>query len=334
MAANDYTKRTSKEIDFGDGNNLRDSLDDGNITEQELATGQDSMSEVPTDAAMEQLDADSILQKYKSDIDRFSSSKIILTLSLIMLVLSVMMASIAQDISVKYYTYSLIGIAVSVVGLIYSNPARKETDIINNIVADFKIIERYSVMSSEMDVPPIYKRLLSFKHRPAESCNYNGLQRTAIRMGDSVVYSAQTFAYYIGGTGKYAKVHNLYDCECHDYKMPNPYADGVLVCKGSMPNVIKPNLYVDGKYRFYYINEEKNDSDLEHVTRLMDRLSEQLNDKDFALFYDSGELHLIVKDPNGGGGGLTMESAKETVINTVNLFLQRIQIAKILSEQN
>ena len=114
MAANDYTKRTSKEIDFGDGNNLRDSLDDGNITEQELATGQDSMSEVPTDAAMEQLDADSILQKYKSDIDRFSSSKIILTLSLIMLVLSVMMASIAQDISVKYYTYSLIGIAVSV----------------------------------------------------------------------------------------------------------------------------------------------------------------------------------------------------------------------------
>ena len=83
-----------------------------------------------------------------------------------------------------------------------------------------------------------------------------------------------------------------------------------------------------------YLNEEINDSDLEHMTRLMDRLSEQLIDKNFALFYDSGALHLIVADPNEDGGGLGYQSAKETIRSTANLFLQRIQIAKILSEQN
>lgn len=63
----------------------------------------------------------------------------------------------------------------------------------------------------------------------------------------------------------------------------------------------------------------------------MDRLSEHLKDKNFALFYDSGALHLIVTDPNQNKGGIGFGSTKEKVKNIVNLFTQRIKIAEILT---
>ena len=335
MAANDYSRRSSKEIDFGDGNyhddsDIRDSHDDSNLTEQELAAEQDNVPEPPTATTDGLPDADSILRKYQNDIEKFTSAKTISKLSLIALGLSLFVAAAAQEHSVQVFTFSLIIAAISFAGIIYANTARKETDIINSIIADFKVIEKYSESSSGRGVLPIYKQIFKFNRRPAENCDYSTTELTAIKMGDNVVYATKTHAYFVTGSYKHPHFNDIFFCECHDYTMHNPYADGILVCKGPML-VIKPNLYVDGKYRFYYLNEEKNDSDLEHVTRLMDRLSEHLKDKNFALFYDSGALHLIVTDPNQNKGGIGFGSTKEKVKNTVNLFTQRIKIAEILT---
>ena len=335
MAANDYSRRSSKEIDFGDGNyhddsDIRDSHDDSNLTEQELSAEQNTVPEPPTATTDGLPDADSILQKYKTDIEKFSSAKTLSMLSCIIFGVSLVVASAAKDISNQVYTFSLIIAAISFAGIIYANTARKETDIINSIIADFKVIDKYSESSSGRGILPIYKQIFKFNRRPAENCDYSTTELTAIKMGDNVVYATKTHAYFVTGSYKHPQYNDILFCECHDYTMPNPYADGILVCEGPML-VIKPNLYVDGKYRFYYLNEEKNDSDLEHVTRLMDRLSEHLKDKNFALFYNSGALHLIVTDPNQKKEGFSFESTKEKVKNIVNLFTQRIKIAEILT---
>ena len=148
MAANDYSRRSSKEIDFGDSNyhddsDIRDSHDDSNLTEQELAAEQDNVPEPPTATTDGLPDADSILQKYKTDIEKFSSAKTLSMLSWIIFGVSLVVASAAKDISEQVFTVSLIIAAISFAGIIYANTARKETDIINSIIADFKVIDKY-----------------------------------------------------------------------------------------------------------------------------------------------------------------------------------------------
>jgi len=318
MASDDYSRRSSKEIDFGDSN----------ITEQELTTRQDSVPEPPTTPTVEQSEVDSIVQKYKSDIQNLKSAKTVSILSLLLLGPSILVASAARGSAPQYMACSLFTAAIGVFGLIYSGTARKETDIINSIKDDFKIIE----WAPQMKLLPIYKRIFCFNQRPVESCEYNSTSKTAVTIDGSVVYSANLNVYFVTRHGRNSQLHNVLDCEYHDYIMPAPYANGVLVCKGPML-VIKHPLYEDGKYRFYYFNDEKTDSDLDRITRLMDRLSEKLPEQNFALFYDSGMLHLIVTDPNAKKGGI-FENTKESINTKAQLFARRIKIAKILSEQN
>ena len=114
--------------------------------------------------------------------------------------------------------------------------------------------------------------------------------------------------------------------------MPKPYADGVLVCKGTMP-VIEPNQYYDAKYRFYAINNNMPNSDFGHITHIVDRLSENLQ-QDFALYFKDGQAHLIVNTNTllFFDFGFWDFSVKDKLKRDVPRLAMRVKIAGILTE--
>ena len=114
--------------------------------------------------------------------------------------------------------------------------------------------------------------------------------------------------------------------------MPKPYADGVLVCKGTMP-VIEPNKYYDAKYRFYAINNNMPNSDFGHITHIVDRLSENYKE-DFALYFENGKVHLFINTNTMSffDFGFWNFSVKDKLKRDVPRLAMRVKIAGILTE--
>ncbi len=346
MAKNDYSRRSSKDVFWGDDN--KDNQLDFDTpasnqyepqpepvieppaeqvpeppTEQVPEHQPEPVPEPPSNVDKEKIDVDKLIRKFDSQIDGYVFKKIIF---LLIAIASFFTLGLGENMAV----FPLAGlIAFFIVG-----SGQKYTEILKNIIEDLTVGGKYSSGKiGESRVPPIYKRIFCSNRRPIENCTFSPEDQTEIKIGNSTVHSTELTIFFTTGSGKNMVFNYVFEGEYHDCTMPNPYADGVLVCKGKML-VIKPDVYIDDKYRFYFFNGETNNSDLGRISNLCDRLSEFFGDEDFALFYDAGSIHLITKTKNNDFGdfGLLDFSVRDRLKRDVGWLVRRINIAQILAE--
>jgi hypothetical protein len=269
------------------------------------------------------IDVEKLSQQYEKEISNLVTVKIIWLLAIVGVIIA------------GFYNYDHIFwyIVVTIAGYLITScvSQNKYAEIIKDLVKSFKVIDSYSHQMKD-DRKKVCSDIFRFQEYSAQECGYYREDLTVIKTGDATIQVSELHVSYTSGSGKHAHITPLFSGEYYTFAMPKPYADGVLVCKGTMP-VIEPNQYYDAKYRFYAINNNMPNSDFGHITHIVDRLSENLQ-QDFALYFKDGQAHLIVNTNTllFFDFGFWDFSVKDKLKRDVPRLAMRVKIAGILTE--
>ena len=267
--------------------------------------------------------------QYEDKVSNLVNFKIIALL----VIIGILIASIY----VGYYDSEMISFCwlASIIGcfIIGSISQSKYAEVIKELVKSFKVIDSYT-----HDLKNTYQKVCTnifrFPKFSADDCDYYREDLTEIKIGDTTISATELLVSHTTGSGKNSHTDLLFTGEYYTFVMPKPYADGVLVCKGTMP-VIEPNKYYDCKYRFYATNNNMPNSDFGHITHIVDRLSENYKE-DFALYFENGKAHLIVNTNTllffDFDFGFWDFSVKDKLKRDVPRLAMRVKIAGILTE--
>ena len=269
------------------------------------------------------INVEKLSQQYEKEISNLVTVKIIWLLAIVGVIIA----------GFYNYDYIFLFIVVTIVGCLITScvSQNKYAEIIKDLVKSFKVIDSYSHQVKD-DREKVCSDIFRFQEYSAQECGYYREDLTVIKTGDATIQVSELHVSYTSGSGKHAHITPLFSGEYYTFAMPKPYADGVLVCKGTMP-VIEPNQYYDAKYRFYAINNNMPNSDFGHITHIVDRLSENFQ-QDFALYFKDGQAHLIVNTNTllFFDFGFWDFSVKDKLKRDVPRLAMRVKIAGILTE--
>ena len=348
MAKNDYSRRSSKEVFWGDDNTNKNSSKSDELDElfrESERIPEDDAGDIDENIGDNLVDDEAVAvnkytprhqsdTQYDINIEQFSQqyeeqiSKLIKTKIIVLIaIIGIVIAGIYHwDFTVLYVIVAILG------GVIMGCVSQSRyAEIIKELVKNFKVIDSYSHQMKDM-YQNVCTHVFSFQKFSAPECDYYREDLTVIKTGDATVNVAELRVSHTTGSGKHAHTDILFTGEYYTFVMPKPYADGVLVCKGMMP-VIETNQYYDSKYRFYAINQNMPNSDFGHITHIVDRLSENFQE-DFALYFEGGYVNLLFKtsDIRFFDFGFFDFSVKNKLKRDVPRLALRVKIAEILTE--